>query len=229
MQVGGALLIVVGGSRGCGLRISATQEVILEQHPILTARKCAITLVAAGFLISPLAACNAQEQAAQTESGLAAIKEGMLYSEVVAVLGLGEAGKVPVEYPIHCDSWKYNDGMGDKFININFWSGMSDNIVETVSDDNEESCFPHLVMQGSPADSVKVGMTRAEVISALKSPYFTTGTREGDSSRDSFAYVQNGEVRYLIIGYQYDSSINSPEPLVVFSVSDDNYGPYGIE
>ena len=84
-------------------------------------------------------------------------------------------------------------------------------------------------MQGSPADSVKVGMTRAEVISALKSPYFTTGKREGDSSRDSFAYIQNGEVRYLIVGYRYDSSIDSPEPLVVFSVSGDNSRPYGIE
>lgn len=229
MQVGGALLIVVGGSRVCGLRISAIQEVILEQHPIWTARKCAITLVAAGFLISPLAACNAQEQAAQTESGLAAIKVGMLYSEVVAVLGPGEAGRVPFNYPIRCDSWKYNDGTGYKFINVNFWYGIEDNVVETVSDDNQESCFPHLVIQGSPADFVKVGMTRAEVISALKSPYFTTGTMEGDSSRDSFAYVQNGEVRYLIVGYKYDSSIDFPEPLVVFSVSDDNSGPYGIE
>ena len=202
----------------------------MKQHPIWTARKCAITLVAAGFLISPLAACNAQEQAAQTESDLAAIKVGMLYSEVVAVLGPGEAGKVPVEYPIRCDSWKYNDGMGDKFLNVEFgFSTIIGTFVESISDDNQESCFPHLVIQGSPAGSVKVGMTRAEVVSALKSPYFTTGTREGDSSRDSFAYVQNGEVRYLIVGYQYDSSIDSPEPLVVFSVSDDNSGPYGIE
>jgi hypothetical protein len=203
---------------------------IVKQHPIWTPRKCSITLVAAGLLISPLAACHAQEQAAQTESGLAAIKVGMLYSEVVAMLGPGEAGKVPVEYPIRCDSWKYNDGMGDKFVNIEFgFSTIIGTFVESISDDNKESCFPHLVIQGSPADSVKVGMTRAEVISALKSPYFTTGTMEGDSSRDSFAYVQNGEVRYLIVGYQYDSSIDSPEPLVVFSVSDDNSGPYGIE
>ena len=202
----------------------------MEQHPIWTARKCAIILVAAGFLISPLAACHAQEQAAQTESGLAAIKVGMLYSEVVAVLGPGEAGKVPVEYPIRCDSWKYNDGMGDTFVNVEFgFSFIIGTFVESISDDNQESCFPHLVIQGSPADFVKVGMTRAEVISALKSPYFTTGTMEGDSSRDSFAYVQNGEVRYLIVGYQYDSSIDSPEPLVVFSGSDDNSGPYGIE
>ncbi len=202
----------------------------MEQHPIWTAKKCAITFVAAGFLISPLAACNAQEQAAQMESGLAAIKEGMLYSEVVAVLGPGQAGKVPVEYPIRCDSWKYNDGMGDKFVNVEFrYSSFRGNIVETVSNDNQESCFPHLVMQGSPSDSVKVGMTRAEVVSALKSPYFTTGTMEGDSTKDSFAYIQNGEVRYLIVGYRYDSSINSPEPLVVLSVSDDNTLPYSIE
>jgi hypothetical protein len=187
-------------------------------------------LVAASFLVGPLAACNAQEQTAQTESGLAAIKEGMLYSEVVAMLGPGEAGKVPVEYPIRCDSWKYNDGMGDKFVNVEFgFSTIIGTFVESISDDNQESCFPHLVMQGSPADSVKVGMTRAEVISALKSPYFTTGKREGDSSRDSFAYIQNGEVRYLIVGYRYDSSIDSPEPLVVFSVSGDNSRPYGIE
>ena len=187
-------------------------------------------MVAASFLVGPLAACNAQEQTAQTESGLAAIKEGMLYSEVVAMLGPGEAGKVPVEYPIRCDSWKYNDGMGDKFVNVEFgFSTIIGTFVESISDDNQESCFPHLVMQGSPADSVKVGMTRAEVISALKSPYFTTGKREGDSSRDSFAYIQNGEVRYLIVGYRYDSSIDSPEPLVVFSVSGDNSRPYGIE
>lgn len=230
MQVGGALLIVVGGSRGCGLRISATQEMILEQHPIWTARKCAITLVAAGFLISPLAACNAQEQAAQTqENGFGGIKFGMSHAEIVSIAGLGEAGDVPHDYPIHCDSWKYIDGERTKFIHVDFSFPGSDNVATSVTDDHDNSCFKQSVRQGNPADKVKVGMTYAEVVAAIGSADFTNGILKGDASIDSFAYIQDGKVRYLIVGYRYDSSISSAEPLVVLSVSDDNYGPYSIE
>lgn len=157
------------------------------------------------------------------------IQAGMTHAEVVSILGHGDAGAIPTDFPIVCDSWKYADNGAARYLHVEFMSSLPENRVILVSDGHSTSCLKQRIRSGSPASMVRIGMTREEVISAIGLNDFGITSLEEPPSLDGWAYIQDGTTKYLYIRYGYNVADGSSEQRTVVSITDGHSEPPYIE